>query len=502
MYFRAYIGVYGLSYPKATLVEKAGKSGFYACITIPVALRPFFKNRRQQYKALGKDIRTTREAYETGRLREKEALIWREFDEADLANHPLALAYLSLESKLVTKPSVPLLWPINDLFDENKRFDLEENVRQRTAEKMGFARSAFDDYEVGGDAVAYYSELEDYLRVFLAEFRKLSEERFAPKKRGKLFSDVAEEYLASPLFLKNKKTNQPKRQKTLAKERRNIEVFIRWAGGVTLDEFTHGLATNFAEALVNPDNKLIAFRGDGVSAETLDGYFSSIKNVLVWARSKDYIATNPWSDLTLGGYGEAKKKYRDWDVEELRGIFTIKMPKQDKLLLAILACTGARLDEVATLESHQVRSAVVEGKTINWIDVTGSVVKNEVSRRLIPIVPQLAKHIDSFVSELHLNEPGRLFTYPKDNDGKAENKASRALMGHCRKISRDSTFAVHGLRHTFNTLCRKASIDWEQREFIVGRSGQGQGAKYGEAADVATNLKELEKIDFSFIGGK
>ena len=38
-------------------------------------------------------------------------------------------------------------------------------------------------------------------------------------------------------------------------------------------------------------------------------------------------------------------------------------------------------------------------------------------------------------------------------------------------------------------------IDWEQREFIVGRSGLGQGAKYGEAADVATNLKELEKID-------
>ena len=502
MYYGAYVGVYGLSYPKATLVEKAGKSGFYACVTIPVALRPFFKSRRQQYKALGKDIRTTRDAYETGRLREKEALIWREFDEADLANHPLVRTAKSLEETIAHRHFSDfdqLDWKPEELFDNELRWAVEDNIRSRASISLV---DGSNHNETIVDQLAHIAKLQPLYDQFINEFRKLSEEKFAPKKRNKLFSDVANEYFGSALFLKNKKTNQPKRQKTLAKERRNIEVFMRWAGGVTLDEFTHGLATNFAEALVNPDNKLIAFRGDGVSAETLDGYFSSIKNVLAWARSKDYIATNPWSDLSLGGYGEAKKKYRDWDVEELRGIFTLQMPKQDRLLLAILSCTGARLDEVATLERHQVHSEVVEKKTINWIDVTGSVVKNEVSRRLIPIVPQLAKHIDSFVSELHLNEPGRLFTYPKDNDGKAENKASRALMGHCRKISRDSTFAVHGLRHTFNTLCRKASIDWEQREFIVGRSGQGQGAKYGEAADVATNLKELEKIDFSFIDGK
>ena len=496
-----YLGVYGLSYPKATLVEKAGKSGYYACVTIPVALRPFFKNRRQQYKALGKDIRTTREAYETGRLREKETLIWREFDEADLANHPLAVAYLALEDKLAKQSDASPFWSINDLFNHIKRFDLEDDLRQRTAEEMGVARSAFDDFEVGGWASAKYSELEDFLRVFLEEFRKLSEERFSPKKRGKLFSDVAKEYFESALFLKNKKTNQPKRQKTLAKERRNIEVFMRWAGGVSLDEFTHGLATNFAEALINPDNNLVSFRGEGVSAETLDGYFSSIKNVLVWARSKDYLATNPWSDLTLAGYGAAKKKYRDWNIAELSSLFRLDMPKQDKLLLAILACTGARLDEIATLEWSQVHSAVLDGKTINWLDIKESVVKNDSSKRLIPIVPLLAKRIEKFSSQIQATESNRLFTYLKDKDGKAENKASRALMAHCRKISSDSTFAVHGLRHTFNTLCRNASIDWELREFIVGRSGQGQGAKYGEAAHVATYLKELAKIDFSFIEG-
>lgn len=493
------MGVYGLSYPKATLVEKAGKSGFYACVTIPVALRPFFKNRRQQYKALGKDIRTTREAYETGRLREKEALIWREFDEADLANHPLVRTAKNLEETIAHRHFSDfdqLDWKPEELFDNELRWAVEDNIRSRASISLVDGSNHNENIV---DQLAHIAKLQPLYDQFINEFRKLSEEKFAPKKRGKLFSSVANEYFNSALFLKNKKTNQPKRQKTLAKERRNIEVFTRWAGGVSLDEFTHGLATNFAEALVNPDNNLVSFRGEGVSAETLDGYFSSIKNVLVWARSKDYIATNPWSDLTLAGYGAAKKKYRDWNIAELSSLFRLDMPEQDKLLLAILACTGARLDEIATIEWSQVRSEVFDGKTINWLDVTESVVKNDASKRLIPIVPLLAKRIEKFLTQIEAKESNRLFTYLKDKDGKAENKASRALMAHCRKISSDSTFAVHGLRHTFNTLCRNASIDWELREFIVGRSGQGQGAKYGEAAHVATYLQELAKIDFAFL---
>lgn len=198
--FWVYVGVYGLSYPKATLVKKAGKSGFYACVTIPLAFKPFSKNPRQQYKVLSKDIRTAREAYETGRLREKETLIWREFDETYLANHPLAVAYLSLEDKLANQFDTFSFWPINELFYHSKRFDLEDDVRQRTAEEMGLARSVFDDFEVVGSASKKCSELDNFFKVFLKEFRKLSKERFSPKKRGKLFSDVAKEYFGSALF--------------------------------------------------------------------------------------------------------------------------------------------------------------------------------------------------------------------------------------------------------------------------------------------------------------
>ena len=193
-----------MGFQKAKLVKKAGKSGFYACVTIPLALKPFSKNRRQQYKALGKDIRTTREAYETCRLSEKETLIWREFDEADLANHPLAVAYLSLEDKLAKQSDTSSFWSINELFNHSKRFDLEDDVRQRKAEEIGLARSSFDDFEVGS-ASKKYSELDDFLRVFLEEFRKRSEERFSPKKEVNYFLMLQKNTLSQHYFSKIRK---------------------------------------------------------------------------------------------------------------------------------------------------------------------------------------------------------------------------------------------------------------------------------------------------------
>ena len=61
----------------------------------------------------------------------------------------------------------------------------------------------------------------------------------------------------------------------------------------------------------------------------------------------EYIISSPWADVTVAGYGEAKKSYRDWTEDELRQVFSLDMPPQDFLCLAILACTGARLDEIA-----------------------------------------------------------------------------------------------------------------------------------------------------------
>ena len=59
-------------------------------------------------------------------------------------------------------------------------------------------------------------------------------------------------------------------------------------------------------------------------------------------------------------------------------------------MAAILATTGARLDEIALLEWGQLHSDNTEdGKTVFWIDVIDSIVKNNPSKRRIPVLSKV-----------------------------------------------------------------------------------------------------------------
>ena len=75
-------------------------------------------------------------------------------------------------------------------------------------------------------------------------------------------------------------------------------------------------------------------------------------------------------------------------------------------------------------------------------------------------------------------------------------------MTHLRKVSRDDSFAVHGLRHTVTTMCRVDRMDWEMREFMLGRGGSGEGANYGKAVRVEEYLDEIRNFDISFLDGQ
>ena len=521
-------------YPEATVIPLSGKSGWYANVTIPQELRPFFNNQSQK-KLKIRGAKTKAEAYDL--RREAEAQIHLMFDGADLANHPLPKAANALQEML--KDGVQ--WEPKDWFDPVRRWDAEDDVRSRagkaiaTFNKIGKQETTTDRVatalteldlpylspeDIKQDLIEvneYGQELLDSANTtleaiirplydtFRTEFRKISEEKLVPIKRGKLFAEVAEEYHASDLFRRNKKSNELKRQRSMRKEIAAVELFKSWASpAITIDEFGRKLATNYMEALADRSSGLIDFRGKAPSNDTIQGKFSAIANVLDWAIRNEYISPpNPWSNLSFGGYGEARKSYRDWTEDELRQVFSLEMPPQDYLCLAILACTGARLDEIALMKWHQFEDGLAkDGKTVHWIDTTDAIVKNSPSRRLIPILPRVAELIKQHPKGLNKKEPDRLFTWTTDADGKAENKASRDLMDHLRKVSTDGTFAVHGLRHTVTTMCRVEKMDWEMREFMLGRGGSGEGANYGKAAHIETNLDAIKNFDISFLDGQ
>ena len=105
------------------------------------------------------------------------------------------------------------------------------------------------------------------------------------------------------------------------------------------------------------------------------------------------------------------------------------MPQQDRLALSILACTGARLDEIALLEWSQFHEEYWQDGTVKYLDTTDAIVKNRPSRRLIPLVPEVWKLFPPRDTIVNKKEPERLFTYLRTGkDRKAQNKASDALM--------------------------------------------------------------------------
>ena len=494
------------TYPPGTVRRKSGANGWYVSVTIPKELRPFFPGNKTQLLRKIKGATSKAEAYDMRKPFEAE--IYLELDRVNVARHPLCVAANELDQLLTNNGGGnSKLYDFNNLevmqnwFHPENRWYLEEDLRARAGLVLSY--EPIDPEEM---ASVDYSQrqIQPLQDAFIKEFRKVLAENQMPKKRGKLFVEVANEYHTSNLFLQNKKTNTPKRQKTIDKETSNVRKFIDFAGpAITLDEFGQRLATKFAEALADPKSGLLKFRGTAPSKETIDGYFSSVRNVLDWAKRNEYIPLNPWQNLGLTGYGEARRKWRDWSEGELQQVFSLEMPREDRLCLAILAYTGARLDEIALLEWGQFESASAEnGDQLHWLDTTNAIVKNAPSRRLIPIIPKLAEMIKNHPTGLNKNEPDRLFSYLRDKkDGKAENKASRALMKHLRKVSLDDRFGVHGLRHTFTTMCRTEKIDWEEREFMVGRGGRGEGSNYGKAAHIGSLLSSLETLDTSYLNG-
>lgn len=502
-------------YKPATVRRKSGAKGWYASVTVPEGLRPIYNGKKQILRKI-KGAVSKADAYD--KRKSVEAEIYRDLDHASISNHPLCVAYDELKAALVDirsnrfdyfivpegeefEPPAEIEFQYEHLFDNDLRWHWYDLVRNKAGYVISRPSPQAEDIPLALEIEEATSEVRPLLETFDQEFRKVSQEKFAPIIRGKPFIEVAEEYHASKRFLRNRKTNTLKRQKSIDKEKRNVMKFIDWVGpALTVDEINMKLATDYAEALSDRNSGLVDFRGEAPSAETIEGYFSSLRNVLTWAIQNEYLTSNPWQHLDLGGYGEPPIKRRDWTAAEFQKVFALDMPQQDRLCLAILACTGARLDEIALLEWDQFNCEVLEtGEIVHWFDLTSAIVKNEQSQRLIPILPRLAELIKQLPRGLNLEEPNRLFGYKRGTDNKAENKASRALMAHLRKVSADRNFTVHGLRHTFTTQCRNANIDWEMREFILGRSGHGEGAKYGRVADIKTLLDNMSRIDTSYL---
>lgn len=283
------------------------------------------------------------------------------------------------------------------------------------------------------------------------------------------FSHIVDEYLAR----KSGDTAESQRRKA-------CERAIEFIGDLPVVEYDRAHAYDWAKSMHEA----------GVSSAQIKKMIRYAAGVLECATtvrgSNGAVAlkANPWQSLDLRDFGKKQESYLPFTSDELEKIFAQEMPQQEFKLLCMMVTTGMRLDEAALMTWERIISVhEVLCFSLRKKDGDDVRVKNKAAERLIPVPPILFPIIGE-------RSTGRLFEYPLDSKGKAQTKASDAVMPILRNISKNKLKVAHSLRGNFKDLLREYEAPLEEANYLMGHTLPGMGSIYGEGPPVK-NLKPI-----------
>jgi integrase len=307
-------------------------------------------------------------------------------------------------------------------------------------------------------------------RIDRKEVRKAKQLLTEIKGVNNSFKQLADEWL---------KVNRWNREKSRKAFISHIDKFLEVIGDVDLKKITKVMLYDFSETMAVENNS---------SNQTIKNYIASIRAVLNYAERKGKIDSSPAYNLNLETYGTSKKERKPFPFDMAKELFKLELPKDIRLLWSIMISTGMRLDEAALLSLKNIK----EERQIRYFDLTRMKVKNKGSARKVPIPHILNKKIDEWVENLKVD---RLFSFPLNADGKAQNAASKRSMYYIRKVTQDKDLVAHSFRHTFKDLCRNADIPDDLHKFITGHSGGDVSSYYGEGHSLERRKEAIDKVN-------
>ena len=273
------------------------------------------------------------------------------------------------------------------------------------------------------------------------------------------------------------KVNNWNRDKSRKAYISHIDKFLKLMGDLDLGKITKVMLYDFAELLAKNNS----------SNQTIRNYMASIRAVLDYAERKGKITVNPAYKLKLETYGASKKQRKPFPIAMVKELFNLELPDDICLLWSIMVTTGMRLDEVALLSLNNIK----EERGIRYFDLTDMKVKNKGSARKVPIPNILIDKVNEWSKSL---KDERLFTFPLNADGKAQNAASKRSMYYIRRVTADKDLVAHSFRHTFKDLVRDAGISKDLHDFITGHSGGDSSSYYGEGHSLEIRKKALDTV--------
>ena len=303
-------------------------------------------------------------------------------------------------------------------------------------------------------------------------------------KSGKRYSDAVRAF--DERF---SRSLEVKRQKTFSEYKGYQEKFLAVIGDLDLSDLTLRHALAFVDHLER----------QGKAHQSITKYMSGVRAPIDLAVDVEFwIKDNPFKGLKLAQRGKPAVKRSKFSVEGLKLLFSMSIPHQEKLTLRILAVTGFRLEEAASLRWEDIKL----GQGVSYFDLTDptKMLKTDNSHRRLPIHKDLLPYIEEH-RELTGGE-GNLFIYSHNKDGKVSSHASKKLTIYTRQCrdATKTTLSVHSIRHTVDTLMLRTGMQDSTRKYLMGHEMDPNDKTYLDVEDALQLLKEaVDKIDVSYL---
>ena len=303
-------------------------------------------------------------------------------------------------------------------------------------------------------------------------------------KSGKRYSDAVRAF--DERF---SRSLEVKRQKTFSEYKGYQEKFLAVIGDLDLSDLTLRHALAFVDHLER----------QGKAHQSITKYMSGVRAPIDLAVDVEFwIKDNPFKGLKLAQRGKPAVKRSKFSVEGLKLLFSMSIPHQEKLTLRILAVTGFRLEEAASLRWEDIKL----GQGVSYFDLTDptKMLKTDNSHRRLPIHKDLLPYIEEH-RELTGGE-GNLFIYSHNKDGKVSSHASKKLTIYTRQCrdATKTTLSVHSIRHTVDTLMLRTGMQDSTRKYLMGHEMDPNDKTYLDVEDALQLLKKaVDKIDVSYL---
>lgn len=501
-----------------TYLHRAPNGRYYFRMSIPVKLRPFFGGKREIKEAL----HTSDQATAKPLIPSRTIAALKSLDEAraaaispPLPASPVTQAQQKWEQARWEHEQDQAKWESEELERREHEAEVAEPLVQQLAQR--FANPA-----------AELSPIEDAAKRLLADAQF---EAVIANERLGIMAGQSREVMARPASAQLRRAVAPPQPKGeslyldtdivegWADERRpGAKGKVAYASSVKL---FHSVMGRKSVALITKadvmayKNKLMA---EGRSQKNVRNQLAYIRTLFDWAAQQDLIPANPVQNVRMR-VTEKSAKRQDWNIDDLNALFGGSVHakgERPKLgaggeaaywmpLLALFM--GARREELGQLRISDVKQEPYVDRSgqrqqawcINITETTDdgetltNQIKNENSRRLIPLHPKLiALGFISYVQGLP-DRKGRVFPAlkPAGIDKKLTDKWGQWFSSYKRDCGvTDRLKVFHSFRHTWKTHAVEVGMPERICRAFQGHRGIDVADDYGKAAPSMLMLVE------------